>query len=74
MTKEFIYDLEEKLKAMRQIREAAGYTQQQIADLLGVHQSRVVRWEKGEDYPRFETLVQLTRLLDNLQLQVKEPN
>lgn len=69
---EFIHDLEEKIRAMRQLREAAKYSQQDVADLLGVHQSRVARWERAEEFPRFETLVQLCRLIDTWQLQIQQ--
>lgn len=65
----FILDLEEKLAAMRDIRKRGGLSQQDVADRLGIDQSRVARWEKGQEYPRYETLVLLTRLLDNIQLQ-----
>lgn len=69
MSDEFITDLEEKFKALRAIRSEANLSQREVADLLGVHWSRISRWEEGEEYPRFPTLVQLCRLLDNLQIQ-----
>jgi transcriptional regulator with XRE-family HTH domain len=71
MKDEFIYDLEEKFKSMRAIRQRAGWTQEQIANVLGVDRTAIIKWEKGNQYPRFNILVQLVRLLDNLQLQEK---
>lgn len=70
---DFIYDLEEKLNAMRDIRQRAGYTQQQVADLLGIDQSRIARWERGEwrQSKHMQTLIQLARMLDLLQIQTK---
>ncbi|MFJ7069866.1 helix-turn-helix domain-containing protein [Streptomyces sp. NPDC101115] len=36
----------------RQIREAAGLSQQEIADALGVSRSAIAQWEQGVRYPR----------------------
>ena len=71
MVDDFIYDLEDKLAAMRDIRLDAGKTQEELADLLGIDQSRIARWEKGEwrKSGHIQTLIQLTRLLDNLQIE-----
>lgn len=70
---DFIYDIEEKLKAMRHIRLDAGYTQEEVATLLGLNKSQISRWEKGEwrKSKHIQTFIQLIRLLDNLQLQAK---
>ncbi len=69
---DFIYDLEEKLKAMRHIRMDAGHSQQEMADLLGIDQSRIARLESGEwrKSKHIQTFIQLARLLDLWQLEV----
>lgn len=36
----------------RLIREAAGVTQTQLAQSLGVHRMTIARWESGEHRPR----------------------
>ena len=36
----------------RLIREAAGVTQTQLAESLGVHRMTILRWESGERRPR----------------------
>jgi DNA-binding transcriptional regulator YiaG len=36
----------------RRIREAAGLTQQQIGEAVGVDGATVCRWESGERHPR----------------------
>ncbi|WP_394427236.1 helix-turn-helix domain-containing protein [Streptomyces sp. SGAir0957] len=35
-----------------QLRRAAGLTQQEVAEALGVKRLAVTRWELGETYPR----------------------
>lgn len=67
----FIYDLEEKLLAMRDIRERAKLSQKEMADILGIDQSRISRLERGEwrKSEHIQTLINLTRVLDNLQQQ-----
>lgn len=35
------------MKAIRMYRERAGLTQAQLADLAGVHQHHISRWERG---------------------------
>jgi transcriptional regulator with XRE-family HTH domain len=70
-TSEFIHDIEDKLNAMEHIRKEAGLTQQEIADLLGIHQSQIQRWEKGswKKSQHVRTFIGLMRALDNLQVQ-----
>lgn len=51
----------------RAIRQAAGVTQQRIADELGVDRVTVTRWEAGRRHPRGELAARYTRLLDALQ-------
>ena len=71
---DFILDIEEKLDAMRDLRIQAGYSQQELADLLGIHQSRIARWERGEwrRSPHIRTFIGLVRLIDQLQLAVQD--
>ncbi len=44
-------------------RKAAGMTQQQLADALGVAQVSVTRWERGEREPRVSTLKRIAAVL-----------
>jgi transcriptional regulator with XRE-family HTH domain len=48
-----------KIKRLRKMR---GFTQQQLADHLGVSQSSVSRWEKGQDEPSTEHIFRLASL------------
>lgn len=41
---------------LRLAREAVGLTQERLADLLGVDQVQVSKWERGNTQPRMERL------------------
>lgn len=47
------------------LRQHLGYTQEQLAALLGVSFSTVNRWEKGKVFPRKEMLTKLEQLSPN---------
>ena len=47
---------------LRSLRKEYGYTQQQIADYLGISQSSLVKYEKGTRNPPLTKLLQLTDL------------
>ena len=40
------------MKGLCAARKAAGYTQVQLADRLGVAQPTIAMWETGKAYPR----------------------
>ncbi len=48
---------------IRAARIAAGMTQQQLADALGISQVSVTRWETGEREPRVSTLKRIASVL-----------
>nr|DAI05154.1 MAG TPA: helix-turn-helix domain protein [Caudoviricetes sp.] len=48
---------------IRAARIAAGMTQQQLADALGIAQQSVARWETGEREPRISTLRRIAAVL-----------
>lgn len=47
---------------IRAQRKMAGLTEEQVADLMGVHQSTVDRWENDDTVPTFDHLRQLAHL------------
>jgi transcriptional regulator with XRE-family HTH domain len=49
---------------LAELREAAGLTQQQLADKLGVPQSNITFWERSEKPPRGEVLPKLAAALN----------
>lgn len=46
-------------KKLRQARVEAGYTQQQIQEILNINRATLSRYESGEREPDFETLGKL---------------
>lgn len=48
---------------IRTRREAKGLTQGQLAKAMGVDQTAVSQWERGETLPRAERLPDLARIL-----------
>lgn len=47
---------------LAQLRRQSNYTQEQLAELLGVTRQAVSRWESGAAYPETEKLIRLSRL------------
>lgn len=50
--------------AIRARRESRGLTQQAVADALGVGQTAVSQWERGQVTPTLRNVALLSRLLD----------
>ena len=46
------------------LREARNLTQKQLADLIGVQQQHVSRWERGERTPASVNLLKLCQVLE----------
>ena len=46
-------------KRLKELRLEKGYTQKQLATLIGYDQSMVARWEKGESEPTASAIKQL---------------
>lgn len=49
---------------IKQLREAAGLKQYELAARAGVKQSSVYKWENGIGMPTAENIVKLTRILN----------
>ena len=49
---------------LRQMRKTKGYTQQQMADLVGVHRTTYTRYETGTVDPSLEILCHLADIFD----------
>lgn len=47
---------------LKERRKAAGMTQQEVANVLGVDQSAVAYWERGKYKPRKKRLAALAKL------------
>ena len=48
------------------IRRGAGMSRGDVAGVLGVHETTVMRWEKGERVPRRGAALRYLRLLDEI--------
>ena len=48
---------------LKEARQSAGYTQEEMGELIGVSRSAIARWETGEIEPRLSHLVDAARLL-----------
>lgn len=64
-------DIERTLDEMRDIRVASGLSQDQLADMVGVHRTYISKWENGEVKPMYEHLVMLHRVLCGLRLELE---
>ena len=54
---------------IHETRKAKGWTQEQLADELGVSQSTITDWERGRTFPRYKNLFQLSKILE---INIKE--
>lgn len=50
-------------KNLKEARKSAGYTQQEIADILGLKRATYAKIESGASFGTFETLVKVSELL-----------
>ena len=46
------------------IRKSKHYTQQYVADQIGIEQSAVAMWESGKSTPSMKNLLRLAEVLD----------
>lgn len=49
---------------LRELRRIYGYTQQRVADALGISQPSYIRYENGSAEPTLENLAKLADLFD----------
>lgn len=52
------------MNKIKQKREAAGFTQNNIASMLSIDRSTIAKWESGEALPRADKLPQLAQILN----------
>lgn len=52
-------DFREKLQMLRKEK---GYSQEQLADILGVSRQAVSKWESGTSYPETDKLIEISKL------------
>lgn len=49
---------------LREVRKAAGLTQQQISEKLHIRQQSYTRYENGTGEPNLETVVKIAKIFD----------
>ena len=49
---------------LQNLRKSKGFTQEQLADQLGVSRQAVSKWETGDGYPELDKLIQISNLFD----------
>lgn len=52
------------MRFLKSLRKEKGWTQQEVANLLGIERSTYTRYETGASEPNFEILEQLSRIFD----------
>ncbi len=52
------------MKNLKTLRKAKGLTQEEMAALLGVNQTAVASWERGDTYPTADKLPKIAKMLD----------
>lgn len=49
---------------IRAIREMRGYTQEELAERMGINTHNIWRWENGESKPNGDTIAQIAKVLE----------
>lgn len=49
---------------IKEFREKRGLTQQELANLLGIHKMTLSKYERNKTYPEYDKLVKLSIILD----------
>lgn len=58
---------------LQNLRKSKGFSQEQLADQLGVSRQAVSKWETGDGYPELDKLIQISNLYDvSLDYLVKQ--
>lgn len=52
---------------LRELRVRLGFSQRELAEAVGVHESALSRWESGERVPRLDTAARLALVLRALE-------
>lgn len=47
---------------LQELRKSAGYSQEQVAEMLGLSRQAVSKWESGQGKPEIDNIVKLTEI------------
>lgn len=49
-------------KRLQVLRKKAGYSQEQVAEMLGISRQAVSKWESGQGKPEIDNIIKLTKI------------
>lgn len=49
-------------KRLQELRKKAGYSQEQLAEMLGISRQAISKWESGQGKPDIDNLTKLTEI------------
>lgn len=49
-------------KRLQELRKKAGYSQEQLAEMLGISRQAISKWESGQGNPDLDNLTKLTEI------------
>lgn len=47
---------------LQELRKKAGYSQEQVAEMLGISRQAISKWESGQGNPEIDNVVKLTEI------------
>lgn len=53
-----------KMTKIEQARRLAGYTQAEVAEMLGLNQMTISNWENGKTMPKVSKLYEMSKLFN----------
>ncbi len=51
-------------KRLQELRKKMGYSQEQVAEMLGISRQAVSKWESGQGNPDIDNVIKLTEIYD----------
>lgn len=49
---------------LQELRKQAGYSQEQVAEIMGLSRQAISKWESGQGKPEIDNIVKLTEIYD----------
>ena len=49
---------------LQELRKKAGYSQEQVAEMLGISRQAISKWESGQGNPEIDNVIKLTEIYD----------
>ena len=52
---------------LQELRKQAGYSQEQVAEIMGLSRQAISKWESGQGKPEIDNIVKLTEIYDEMR-------